>query len=452
MGLLRGRRAVILATVLGLVAAVVSYQYVQQRAALPAPSIEMTQVVVAAADIPSRTKLTSAMVKLEDMPLTAKHANAVTSMKEIEGQVTRLPITAGEQILFKKVSVERTESGLAFVIPPSKRAISIKVNETTGSGGLILPGDHVDIIAVFDAKMVGKDMAVMVLQDIEVLAVAQAMEAVEEAGAAGDSRGGLGSADGSQNAKAATGKLQAQPQAKSITVAVDPEQAQRLVLAEERGKLRIALRPYKENRIADLGEATLGAIRGPLKQGQAQITAVSISPTQLKVGETMTVEVTVKNISAIDIKSQGPGQDFTYTQGQTFHSESFPSQPGAYRVGINFAGQSPVEFPYRWGFGPSLPPGASATVVGHIRFTSDFNLTNFWAGLILEPAEVVEDNVGMSQVMVTSSNATVVAVDMALIRSKPSISSGVVDSLSRGTELNVLGREADWYEIEVSAN
>ncbi|MBI2909616.1 MAG: Flp pilus assembly protein CpaB [Chloroflexi bacterium] len=446
MGAIRRRKALILALMLGLVAALVSYQYVQQKAALPPPPVEMTRVVVAAADIPSRTKLSKTMLKLEEMPLSAKHPDALTSLTEAEGKVTRLPITAGEQVLSKKFSLERAESGLAFMLAPSKRAVAIKVNEVTGTGGLILPGDHVDVIAVFDAKTFGKDSALFVLQDIEVLAVAQTIEGVADTSTIIERGSGM---VGLTPSRPATSRPKPQPEAKSITVAVDPEQAQRLVLAEERGKLRIVLRPYKDTRQVELGQATLGNIQAPLKQGQARITSVSISPTELRIGDTMKVEITVKNTSTVDIRSQGPGPGFTYIQGQTFYSQAYPSQAGAYRVGLNFAGQAPVEFPYRWGFGGSLPAGSSVTVVGHVRFLNEFKLTNFWAGLVLEPAEIVEDSVGMTPVVVMAANGSVVIVDNAQVRSAPSIGSSVVESLPFGTELTVLSKEADWYRIAI---
>lgn len=452
MGLFRGRAAFVLALVMGLVAALAAYRYIDQRSKLPPPPIEMTKVVVAAQDIPARTKVTAGMLKQQEMPKSAKHPDALASVKDAEGKVTRLAISEGEQVLNKKFTAQREESGLTFFVPPSKRAVSIKVNEVIGSGGNILPGDRVDIIGVFNAKTMGKDMASIILQDIEVLAVAQFMEGQDEEAAKGvvDTAGSAFGGGGQKGqATPVAGRPKPQPEAKSITVAVDPEQAQRLVLAEARGELRLALRPYKDAAVVDVAEATLSTISSPLKQGQAQITAVSISPTRLKAGDKMEVQITVKNVSTANIKSQGPDPGFTYVQGQTFHSQNFASRDGSYRVGINFGGQSAVPFPYRWGFGSDLPPGASVTVKGSIMVTSDFEATNYWAGLILEPAQVVQDNVGITQVAASAANKVVVAVDSASVRSGPTISSGVIDEVPFGTELSVLGQEADWYKVEV---
>lgn len=237
MGLLRGKAAFILALVMGAVAAMAAYQYIQQRSQLPPPAIEMTKVVVAAQDIPARTKVTAGMLRQQDIPRSAKLVDAVTSVKDAEGKVTRLAVSEGEQVLARKFTAQREESGLTFYVPPSKRAVSIKVNEVIGSGGNILPGDRVDIIGVFDAKTMGKDMAAVILQDIEVLAVAQIMEGqeAEPAKSIVDAAGGAFGSDQKNVAQAAPAptRPKLQPEAKSITV--DPEQAQRLVLASGAG-------------------------------------------------------------------------------------------------------------------------------------------------------------------------------------------------------------------------
>ena len=442
------RKILILALAFGAIAALLSWRMVQQQAQAPVPT---ARVVVAAQDIPVRTQITPGMLKEEELPVSAKHPEALSSIRQAEGQVSRLPISRGEQVLVSKFAAAREESGLSFIIPPTKRAVAVSTSEVIGAGGLVLPGDHVDVIAVFDARTMGKDMATIILQDIEIIAVAQKLEgAVPEAGVmdkAGDAIGGKpGTASAAPAQKT---NPQPQPAAKSVTLAVTPEEAQRLFLAESYGKIRLALRPTQEKSMVDLQEATLASVRSPLKQGAAQITAASLSPVSLNAGDTMKVEITVKNVSNATIKSQGPEPGFTYVQGQTFQSQNFSSQQGSYRVGINFSGQRPVEYPYRWGLGGDLPPGASTTIVGYIKFTSAVDGIDFWAGLIQEPAEVTHDNVGLVKVVVNPADAVMVTVDQADVRSGPSLSSPIVGQVSFGNQLKLLGQEADWYKVQV---
>lgn len=444
----RGSRKIfLLALIFGAIAASWSWKLIQEKAPAPVPT---ARVVVAVQDIPVRTRILPAMLKEEEMPVSAKHPEALSAIRQADGQISRLPITKGEQVLVSKFAAAREESGLSFTIPPSRRAVAVSTNEVIGAGGLVLPGDRVDVIAVFDAKAMGKDMAAIILQDIEVLAVAQKLQGdIPEKGVFDQATEVMNGKQQSTAQAAPKSNPQPQPAAKSVTLAVSPEEAQRLFLAEANGKLRLALRPSQDAGRVDIQEATLSSVRSPLRQGAAQITGVSMSPVTLSAGDTMKVEITVKNVSNATIKTQGPEPGFTYIQGQTFQSQNYSSRTGAYRVGINFSGQRPVEYPYRWGLGGDLPPGVSTTLTGYIKFTSAITSTDFWAGLIEEPANVTHDNVGLVKVTVSPTNAVMVTVDSAEIRVGPSLSSPIAGQASYGTQLQLLGQEADWYKVQV---
>ena len=222
--------------------------------------VEMASVVVAATDVQPRTLLKKEMLKIQMVAVDARHPRAFTAVDKLEGKVTRLAITAGEQVLDTKVFAEREESGLAFVIPPNKRAVSVGISEVIGSGGLIVPGDRVDVVAVFDSQKMGKDLAAVVLQDVEVLAVAQMILGEEPVSLSTkmSQQSGLFS----QSAEQPRADPKAQPTAKSVTLAVGPDEAQRLILAEEKGKIRLALRAYGDRSRSEPAEAVLTSIRG----------------------------------------------------------------------------------------------------------------------------------------------------------------------------------------------
>ncbi|MGI5836455.1 MAG: Flp pilus assembly protein CpaB [Chloroflexota bacterium] len=460
---MRKRSALVLvfAVVLGAVAAVLVWSYMQQlqqeaeriaQSGIGKPAeVAAIPVVVATQDIPARTKVTASMVAVKQMPPDAKHANAFAEVSEVEGKVTKLPITAGEQVISNKFVVQREEAGLAFTIPPSKRAVAITVNEVIGAGGLIVPGDYVDVIGVFDKETMGKDMAAIILQNMLVLSVAQSIEGElppEEPKTPVQQVGDQIRVP--EPTPTPVVKPKAMPEAKTVTLAVTPEEAQRLVLAEARGTLRLALRPAKEVSQVSLEPALLGAIQSPMEPADAIITGVDISPTNARVGDTMVVRITVKNTSTKPLTTQGPGPEFAYVQGQTFHSQNFPSQDGSWRVGINLDTQTPVPFPYRWGFGGDLPPGASTTVTGAIKLTYDLKSVNMWAGLIKEPSTIVQDHVGITMVTVVPSDVAVISVDVANVRSGPSIDSGVIAQVEYGTQMPIIGQQADWYRVKLS--
>jgi hypothetical protein len=329
--------------------------------------------------------------------------------------------------------------------------VAIQVSEVIGVGGLLQPGDKVDILALFDKQTYGKDAAFLLLQNVEVLAVAQttlteAEEPTPLSRLSGPTPTPAAKATAPPPARPTP---KPQPQARTVTVAVTPEEAQRLALAEKTASLRLALRPVGETTVVELPEATLTTLRAPVEPPLAQITAVRFSPTNARAGDTLKVEITVKNTSPQVLKSQGPNPEFTYVQGQTYHSQNFPSEPGKIRVGVSFEGRPAVPFPYRWGLGGDLPPGATTTVVGFIKLTYDLKPTNFWAGLILEPATVLQDNVGTTLITVVPANVAVIAVDVANVRSGPDLASSVISQLRYGTEVPILGQERDWYRVKL---
>src|SRR5207248_10625851 len=109
-----------------------------------------------------------------------------------------------------------------------------------------------------------------------------------------------------------------------------------------------------------------------------------ISPTNVKVGATIDIKITIKSTSDKPLQTQGPQPTFTYVQGQTYFTQQFASEPGKSRVGVGSAGLDATELPYRWGFGGDLAPGATTTVTGSVKVTQDFKPTNFCAAIIEE--------------------------------------------------------------------
>ena len=201
-----------------------------------------TRVVVAAQDISARTTLDAGMLKVADVPVDSVLDGAFSDVDDLDGQVTRYPLVSGEQVIASKIGVQKDdETGLSFVFPQGTRAFSIQVSEASSAGGLILPGDLVDVIAILDEGTVGIDKAVTLVQGVEVLAVAQeAQEAIPAA-----------RPTGTPTPSAVTGTLgerpedvKANPGARTVTLAVTQEQAQLLALVQAKGELALSLRSF----------------------------------------------------------------------------------------------------------------------------------------------------------------------------------------------------------------
>jgi pilus assembly protein CpaB len=220
-------------------AALLTWNLVQRAAAAPRQN-GLVPVVVAGADIPVRTQVTPEMLQVKQVAADARHPKAFTTLEQLNGKVTNLPIAAGEQVLETKFFARKEDSGLAFRIQPGKRAVSVTVNEVISTGGLIVPGDFVDVVSIYTDGQ--GDGAAIVLQNIEVLAVAQSIQGPGEPGGS-TLPGGLGPSKPADPRQEAV----ARPNARTATLAVIPEEAQRLILAEEKGKIRLALRAVDDH-------------------------------------------------------------------------------------------------------------------------------------------------------------------------------------------------------------
>jgi Flp pilus assembly protein CpaB len=203
---------------------------------------------------------------------------AFTSIDTAIGQVTRYPLTMGEQVMSSKVvSLDgRLSRSLSFVIPEGKRAFAITASDVQNAGGLLLPGDYVDIVVLHDIEfltdpadptakeVVPAYLVQTLMQNVEVLAVAQAIVDVVEIPVELEADAGAAGATGATGASAAAPPAEGEeaegstqrvrnseapptPGAATITVAVTPEEAERLYLAEANGRIRLSVRPFGDD-------------------------------------------------------------------------------------------------------------------------------------------------------------------------------------------------------------
>jgi pilus assembly protein CpaB len=248
------KRFLMLALMLGLIGAVLVY-VTFSRAEDDGTTIVRgdTPVVVAKQDIPARTVITQSMVETRLVNEDGISPLAFGDTAAVVGQVTRYPLTVGEQVLSSKIvsltgGLPGTQS-LSYVVPQGKRGMSITVEEVVNAGGLVLPGDYVDIIIIYDVQfpsptdpnsreVVDNYYVKTEFQNIEVLAVSQAVVDVVPEAAATPTAGGhrARNSEHAPNAGAAT-----------VTLSLTPEEAQRLYLMEQNGRVRLAVRSYTDD-------------------------------------------------------------------------------------------------------------------------------------------------------------------------------------------------------------
>lgn len=228
-------RAVTIGIVFGLLGTVGVAFYVNSVKAALVESGAKQRIYVAAADIPSGTVVSDAISRdllvKQEVPKRYTADSAVASLDAYKDQVTIAPIGRGEQVTLAKFR-RADQSEVAYKLAPDKVAIAVPVDEITGVGGRIEAGDHVVVLATFAPGPGGADISRVLLTGVEVLAVA------------GEARSGPASSS----------------QKRTITLAVAPGEAEKLVFAEERGRVWIGLIPAKPGEAPPTGGQTMESV------------------------------------------------------------------------------------------------------------------------------------------------------------------------------------------------
>jgi pilus assembly protein CpaB len=159
-----------LALLLGLGAAWMANGWIQLRLQ-PAEASSAATVVVAALEVPFGTKIESAHIRTAEWPVGSIPKGAFNDPAEIEGRIAKQAFFPGEIILEERIAEHLGGSTLSAIIEPSKRAITVRVNDVIGVAGFLLPGNRIDVLATRKEKKRAHTRTV--LEDIKVLAVDQ---------------------------------------------------------------------------------------------------------------------------------------------------------------------------------------------------------------------------------------------------------------------------------------
>lgn len=112
-----------------------------------APVVEMTTVVVAACDIPPKTKIKEEMVYLDSFPAEYVSENAARSLEDVIGLRSDGTIVEGQIIMATAVgTLEEIVTDLAARIPDGMRAMTVSVSTSSGVGGFVKAGNKVDLL------------------------------------------------------------------------------------------------------------------------------------------------------------------------------------------------------------------------------------------------------------------------------------------------------------------
>ena len=207
------------------------------RASTAPQKRDSVSVVAAVRDLPVGKRIQAADLKLMALDRKDLPKGAFIKSADLVDRVVAVPISASEVVLTGKLAAKGSGEGLTALIAPGARAVSVQVNEISGVSGFIQPGTRVDVL--FTRVFSNGDAATAtILQNVRVLAYGRQLD------------------------PAATVDPRDTSRPTVATLLVTQEQAEKLVLAEQRGRIQLVLRNGLDDEITDATDPVLSADLG----------------------------------------------------------------------------------------------------------------------------------------------------------------------------------------------
>ncbi|KTE02134.1 MULTISPECIES: Flp pilus assembly protein CpaB [unclassified Sphingopyxis] len=290
-----------------------------QARAAAAPDITGPMILVATRQLPVGTIVGPDSFRFQPWPKElvekAYFMKDKTDVNTLVGTVVRYPITAG-QPLTQGALVHPDDRGfLAAALGPGMRAVTVKVSQEQGVAGFVFPGDRVDVVLAqtisveegssYPDKQIFT--AETIVRNVRILATDQRYDAEDE-----------------------TGKTPVRTFG-SVTLEATPEIAEKIAVAQDMGKLSLALRPLAES-AGELDAAIAsGDINVPAKGGSAAEKRMLAEAAARPVASRSTV-TTGGDVSRFWIPVRGRVNSSRAPQAATNGGGFMPSNGGAVSV------------------------------------------------------------------------------------------------------------------------
>ena len=244
-----------LAIVSGAVAGYSALRYLQDRpgtlVAAEAPT-EAVPVVIAVRDVGLGEVLTEADLQVVDWPGAAVPSGYARNTAEVVGRGVISDIRTNEPILGAKLADAAAGGGLPPLIPQGMRAMSVRVDDVIGVAGFVTPQTRVDVILTVTPPGSQDPVSKVILQNVQTLAAGTEIQRND----------------------------QGEPMKVTVvTVLVDPEEAEKLALSANQGRIQMALRNTLDLETVETdGERIRGLLSGTARPGRATVRVGTTGP------------------------------------------------------------------------------------------------------------------------------------------------------------------------------
>lgn len=229
------------ALAIGLLAALATRSFLStQVAQIEARNRHQTvDIVVAKTDLTENSVLSNRNVAVRKIPVEFAQSGAVSpaDFERIDGKAIAYKVNKGEMIMWSGMAGERMPTFSAR-LAVGQRAITVAVDEINSISGMLEPGDLIDL--VFSGEQNGKKMVIPLLQSVQVMATGQRS---------------IDAPKGGERTQFAT-----------VTLNATPDQAKKIIVARESGRLTALLRNPADQQSIGSGGYDLMSLFGAAPQ------------------------------------------------------------------------------------------------------------------------------------------------------------------------------------------
>jgi pilus assembly protein CpaB len=246
--------AIGVAVLLALLASIGAFKFLSTSSRMAEQSrLQTVGIVVAVVDIPLGSTINPNQVAVSAWPKDNYPKDALADQKVAVGRVALRDFFRGEPVVESKlVPLNKSAGLLSLKIPPGMRAFSVKVNEVVGVGGFIVPESRVDVVVTTSpsGKAQQEKVSKIVLEDAQVLAAGQVIEQKEN--------------------KPVT--------VNTVTLALLPEEAEKLALASNDGIIQLVMRNFADNAVVTTGGIDKGRLLASFRSAPIETASAPAKP------------------------------------------------------------------------------------------------------------------------------------------------------------------------------
>lgn len=194
---------------------------------------EPIRVVVANADLRPGTFLSSQTVAIREIPRSFLHSDAIPAdnWSTVGGRVLVHAVRSGEPVLLSHLAQDAS-AGFSSQVTAGMRALTVPVDDEASISGMLAPGDRIDLL--FTTMAGNENVTLPLLFNVPVIATG--VRTISNTAYLDD--------------------RSRSRQYNTITVSVSPENAAKITLAQDAGKVTVALRQPQDDQSIHIARVT----------------------------------------------------------------------------------------------------------------------------------------------------------------------------------------------------